>query len=253
MGIQGAAIATVLSMMVSAWFAMHHFFKPASFIRYRRDAFRPERRIVRNIIAIGLSPFLVNAMASIINMVMNQMLVTHGGDIAIGANGIISGYGIVVVMIIFGLCQGMQPIVGYNYGARKPKRMWATYKLTVCAASVVTAASFVLAMLVPRPMAMVFTDDPELLDISTLAIRIAFMAFAVVGFQIVTGQFFQAIGKVKSSIFLTMSRQAVFLLPALLIGAHCWGLTGIFIAMPASDFLAAAVAAWMILREKKNG
>jgi putative MATE family efflux protein len=252
MGIQGAAIATVLSMMVSAVYAMYHFFKPSSFIRYRRDAFRMEARIVRNIIAIGLSPFLINAMASIINIVMNQMLVTHGGDIAIGANGIISGYGIVVVMIIFGLCQGMQPIVGYNYGAKQMTRVKETYILTVRASSVVTVVSFVLAMLMPRQMAMVFTSDPELLDISTSAIRISFMAFAVIGFQIVTGQFFQAIGKAKNAIFLSLSRQAVFLLPALVVGAHFWGLTGVFASMPVSDFLAAAVAARMIFRERKH-
>jgi putative MATE family efflux protein len=251
MGIQGAAIATVLSMMVSAAFAMYHFFQPASFIRYRRYAFRPEWRIVRNIIAIGLSPFLINAMASIINIVMNQMLVTHGGDIAIGANGIISGYGIVVVMIIFGLCQGMQPIVGYNYGARQLKRVKDTYNLTVRASSVVTVVSFVLAMLMPRQMAMVFTNDPELLDISTSAIRISFMAFAIIGFQIVTGQFFQAIGKAKKAIFLSLARQAVFLLPALVLGAHFWGLTGVFASMPISDFLAAAVSAWLIFKERK--
>jgi putative MATE family efflux protein len=246
MGIQGAAIATVLAMMVSAAYAMHHFFKPASFIRFRRYAFRPERRIVRNIIAIGLSPFLINAMASIINMVMNQMLVAHGGDIAIGANGIISGYGIVVVMIIFGLCQGMQPIVGYNYGAQQLKRVKDTYTLTVKAATVVTATSFVLAMLMPRQMAGVFTDDPALLDISTSAIRISFMAFAVIGFQIVTGQYFQSIGKTGSAIFLSLSRQAVFLLPALVVGAHYWGLTGVFAALPVSDFLATVVAALMV-------
>jgi putative MATE family efflux protein len=251
MGIQGAAIATVLSMMVSAAYAMSHFFKPSSFIRYRKDAFRLEKRIVRNIIAIGLSPFLINAMASIINIVMNQMLVTHGGDIAIGANGIISGYGIVVVMIIFGLCQGMQPIVGYNYGAQQMHRVKDTYALTVKASSVVTVVSFVLAMLMPRQMAMVFTSDAELLDISTSAIRISFMAFAVIGFQIVTGQFFQAIGKVKNAILLSLLRQAVFLLPALVIGAHFWGLTGVFASMPVSDFLATAVAAWMIFRERK--
>ncbi|MDR2449713.1 MAG: MATE family efflux transporter [Prevotellaceae bacterium] len=252
MGIQGAAIATVLSMMVSAAFAMHHFFKPSSFIRYRKYAFNVERRIVRNIIAIGLSPFLLNAMSSIINVVMNQLLVTHGGDIAIGANGIISGYGIVVVMIIFGLCQGMQPVAGYNYGARRLKRVKDVYKLTVKASSIVTVASFVLAMLMPRQMAMVFTNDPELLDISTSAIRISFMAFAVIGFQIVTGQFFQAIGKVKNAIFLSLSRQAVFLLPALLLGAHLWGLTGVFVSLPASDFLAFVVSAWMIFRELRR-
>jgi Na+-driven multidrug efflux pump len=145
----------------------------------------------------------------------------------------------------------MQPIVGYNYGAQQMKRVKDTYKLTVKASTIVTAASFVLAMLMPRQMAMVFTDDAELLDISTSAIRISFMAFAVIGFQIVTGQYFQSIGKVKSAIFLSVSRQAVFLLPALVVGAHFWGLTGVFVALPASDFLATVVAAWMILREQR--
>jgi Na+-driven multidrug efflux pump len=131
------------------------------------------------------------------------------------------------------------------------RRVKETYTLTVKASSVVTVVSFVLAMLMPRQMAMVFTNDAELLDISTSAIRISFMAFAVIGFQIVTGQFFQAIGKAKNAIFLSLSRQAVFLLPALVVGAHFWGLTGVFASMPVSDFLAAAVAAWMIFRERK--
>jgi len=250
MGIKGAALATLLSMIVSAAYAMQYFFRPSAYIRYRRFAFRPRLFIVRNILVIGLSPFLINAMSSIVNMVTNQLLAKHGGDIAVGANSVLSGYFIIVVMIIFGLCQGMQPIVGYNYGAGKMKRVKEVYRLTVRAATVVTGVSFAAAMLIPRYMAMAFTNNEALLDISTLAIRIGFLAFAPVGFQVVTGQFFQAIGKVKQSIFLSMSRQAVFLLPPLFLGAYWWGLTGVFIAMPVSDIMASVVAMVMIYRFK---
>jgi putative MATE family efflux protein len=251
MGIQGAAIATVISMAVSCIYAMQHFFQKSSFIRYRKYAFRPELRIIRNIIAIGLAPFLLNAMSSLINMILNQLLVKHGGDIAVGANGIISSYGMIVVMIILGLCQGMQPIVGYNYGAGKVKRVKDTFKLTVKSATIVTTLSFVFAMIIPRLMARVFTSDEELLNISTEAIRISFCAFPIVGFQIVSGQFFQAIGKAKNAIFLSLARQAVFLLPTLLLFAHWWGLTGIWTSLPVSDTLAAGIAALMIHRQMK--
>jgi putative MATE family efflux protein len=251
MGIQGAAIATVISMVVSAVYSLQHFAKPDSFIRYRKFAFHLEWRIVRNIIAIGLSPFLMNAMASIVNVVINQMLVKHGGDIAIGANGIISSYSIVMIMILFGLCQGMQPIVGYNYGAGRLKRMKDTYKLTARVASMVTGGFFIMALLIPEWLARVFTNDAELLDISAKAIRVSFLAAAVIGFQVVTGQLFQAIGKAKNAIVLSLSRQALFLLPALIVCAHYWGLVGVFIAMPISDFLAAVLAVLMIFRERR--
>jgi Na+-driven multidrug efflux pump len=145
----------------------------------------------------------------------------------------------------------MQPIVGYNYGAGRKKRVKETYRLTVKYATIVTGFGFVVAMLFPRQMALVFTKDPELLDMTVHAIRISFITFAIIGFQVVTGQFFQSIGKVKNAIILSLSRQVIFLCPALYLCSIPWGLTGIWIAMPLSDLLAAALALFLLFREKE--
>ena len=251
MGIRGAAIATVISMAISAVYAQWHFFRPSSYLRYRRHAFRPKKRIIRNILAIGLSPFLMNAVSSGINIEINKLLVKHGGDLAVGVNGILAAYGMIVVMVVFGLCQGMQPIVGYNYGAGRKTRMKEAYLLTAKIATIVTGIGFIMAMCMPRLMARVFTNDAEMLDMTAHAIRITFVAFAVIGFQIVTGQFFQSIGKVKNAIILSLARQIIFLCPALYLCSIPWGLTGVWIAYPISDVLAAALAVIMLWREKK--
>ncbi len=251
MGIKGAAIATLLSTMVSAVYGMEHFFRKSSFLRYRRRSFHFERRIVRNILAIGMAPFLVNAASSAINIEVNQLLLTHGGDLAIGAYGIISSYGMMVVMLVLGLCQGMQPIVGYNYGAGRMKRVKDTFKLTVKAASMVTCVGFVMAMCIPQLMAHVFTSDETMAGMAGHAIRVTFIMFPVIGFQVVTGQFFQSIGKAGNAIFLSLSRQVLFLAPALYLCSIPWGLTGIWAALPLSDLLAFVVSVLLLWREKR--
>ncbi len=251
MGIRGAAWATLISMSVSGIYAMEHFFRKSSFLRYHRHAFQFERRIVRNILSIGMAPFLVNAASSAINIELNQLLLKHGGDLALGVYGIIGAYGMMVVMIVFGLCQGMQPIVGYNYGAGRTKRMKEAFTLTVKAASIVTCFGFVMAMSLPRLMAGVFSSDETMVDMATHAIRMTFILFPIVGFQIVTGQFFQAIGKARQAIFLSLSRQVLFLAPALYIGSLLGGITGIWLALPFSDGLSAIVATGLLWRQKK--
>ncbi len=251
LGIRGAALATVISMAVSAVYAVSHFFRPSSTLRYHRRSFHFEKRIVRNILAIGMAPFLVNAAGSAIQLELNQLLLKYGGDIAIGVAGIIGSYGMMVVMVVFGFCQGMQPIVGYNYGAGRIKRVKDTFILTVKAATVVTCFGFVMAMCFPRLMAGVFTTDEEMIIMATRAIRITFAAFTIVGFQVVTGQFFQSIGKVHNAIFLSLSRQVLFLAPALYLCSLAWGLTGVWVALPVSDLLSAIVAALLLWREKR--
>ncbi|MCL2133427.1 MAG: MATE family efflux transporter [Bacteroidales bacterium] len=252
MGIRGAAIATVISMGISATYGQWHFSKPSSYLRYRRHGFRPKKQIIGSILAIGMSPFLINAASSVIVIQVNQLLVRHGGDLAVGVHGIIGAYGMFVVMIVFGLCHGMQPIVGYNYGAGRKKRVKDAFFLTLKYASLVTGFGFIMAMLFPRLMARAFNSDPLLLDMTEHAIRISFMAFAMVGFQVVIGQFFQSIGKVKNAIILSLSRQVLFLCPALYLCSFSWGLTGVWAAMPLSDFLAAVLALILLLREKKK-
>jgi len=251
MGIRGAAIATVISMTVSATYGQWHFCQSTSYLRYRRHAFRPKKRIIRNILAIGMAPFLMNAASSGINIEINQLLVKHGGDLAVGVYGIIGAYGMMVIMIVFGLCQGMQPIVGYNYGAGRKKRMKDAYLLTAKIASIVTGIGFIMAMFTPRLMARVFTNDAAMLDMTVHAIRVTFAAFAIIGFQVVTGQFFQSIGKVKNAIILSLARQVIFLCPALYLCSIAWGLTGVWIALPLSDVLAAILAVVMLWQGKK--
>ena len=251
MGIRGAAIATVISMAVSAIYGQWHFFMPTSYLRYRRRSFRFNKQIIWNILAIGLSPFIINAASCGINIEINQLLFKNGGDLAVGVYGIIGSYGMLVVMIVFGFCQGMQPIAGYNYGAGQKKRMKEAYLLTVKYTSIVTCFGFVMAMLFPQLMARAFTTDPEMVDMTGRAIRISFVAFSIIGFQIVTGQFFQAIGKVKNAIILSLSRQVIFLCPALYLCSIAWGLTGVWVAMPLSDVLAAILAVIMLWRSKR--
>ncbi|MDR0295288.1 MAG: MATE family efflux transporter [Prevotellaceae bacterium] len=259
MGIRGAGIATVIAMGTSAIYGQWHFFRPDSYLRYRRYAFRLKKEIIWSILAIGMSPFLINAVGAGINIEINQLLVKHGGDLAVehggdlavGVYGIICAYGMMVVMIVFGFCQGMQPIVGYNYGAGRKKRVKDTYLLTVKYASIVTGIGFAMAMLIPWLMARAFTSDPTMLGIAIPAIRISFVAFAIIGFQIVTGQFFQAIGKVKNAIILSLSRQLIFLAPALYLSSIPWGVTGVWAAMSISDVLAAGLALLMLWRAKE--
>lgn len=166
MEIKGAAVATVISMFVSSLFVLSHFFNPKHPVHFRRDCWVPKKRIIRNIVSIGMAPFLMNLAASIVNVIMNNQLVREGGDLAIGAFGIINSYGILIVMTAMGLCQGMQPIVGFNYGAQKLKRMKDVLKLTIRTATLIMVVGFVACELVPRLLVRAFTTDPGLIDIS---------------------------------------------------------------------------------------
>lgn len=251
MGIKGAAVATVISMFVSAVFVMIHFFDKRSFVHFEKGAFRLKARIIKNIVSIGLAPFLMNTAACVVNILMNNLLVKNGGDLAIGAFGIINSYGILVVMTVMGLCQGMQPIMGYNYGAGKLKRLKETLKLSIRVSVIIMCVGFVAGELFPRQLATAFTNDDELIGLTTHGIRIVFMLFPLIGFQIIVANFFQSIGKAKQAIFMSLSRQVVFLMPFLYIFGELWGLTGVWLALPASDLTATIVAVFFLNYAKK--
>lgn len=251
MGIQGAAVATVISMFVSAVFVMSHFFNKSSFVHFEPAAFKLKKRIIRNIVSIGLSPFLMNAASSVVNIILNNRLVINGGDLAIGALGIINSYSILFVMCVMGLCQGMQPIMGYNYGASKLKRMKDTLKITIKAAVIVMSIGFLLGEICPKLLASLFTRDEELINITIHGMRIVFLMYPIIGFQIVVTNFFQSIGKVKQSIFMSLSRQVLMLIPLLYLFSYFWGLTGVWLSLPVSDFFA-AVTAWVFLSNSKK-
>lgn len=251
MGIKGAAIATVISMAVSTAFVMYHFIGKESSIRFHRYSFRLQGQIIRNIVSIGMSPFLINLTASAVAIFMNTSLQKYGGDTAIGAFGIINSYGMLIVMLIIGLCQGMQPIVGFNFGAGNLQRMQKALTLTATVATIITTIGFIGSTFFPQYLARAFTTDAHLIEVSSAGLRITMMMFPIVGAQIVITNFFQSIGKASISIFLSLSRQVLFLIPAILLLPHLWGLEGVWYASPVADGIATLVTVWVLFAQRK--
>lgn len=247
MGIRGAAVATILAQIIALMWQFRLFSNRDELLHFHRGIFRLKRKIVFDSLAIGMSPFLMNVAACFIVILINQGLKRYGGDLAIGAFGIVNRLVYIVVMIVMGLNQGMQPIAGYNYGARLYPRVTKVLKLTIVYATAVTTFGFVVGMAVPRLVVSIFTSDAELIDLSARGLRIIVMFFPIIGFQMVTANFFQSIGMAGKAIFLSLSRQLLILLPCLLILPRFWGADGVWFSMPVSDFLASLVAAFMLI------
>lgn len=248
-GIRGAAIATILAQIIALLWQFKLFSNRNELLHFHRGIFRLKRKIVFDSLAIGMSPFLMNMAACFIVILINQGLKRHGGDLAIGAFGIVNRLVYIVVMIVMGLNQGMQPIAGYNYGAQLYQRVTKVLKLTIVYATVVTTFGFAVGMAVPRLVVSIFTSDAELIDLSARGLRIIVMFFPIIGFQMVTANFFQSIGMAGKAIFLSLSRQLLILLPCLLILPHFFGALGVWISMPVSDLLASIIAAVMLLMQ----
>ncbi len=246
MGIRGAAVATVLAQITALAWQFRLFGNRDELLHFHRGIFHLKRKIVFDSLAIGMSPFLMNVAACFIVILINQGLKHYGGDLAIGAFGIVNRLVFIVVMIVMGLNQGMQPIAGYNYGARLYPRVTKVLKLTILYATVVTTSGFVVGMAVPRLMVSIFTSDAELIALSVRGLRISVMFFPIIGFQMVIANFFQSIGMAGKAIFLSLSRQLLILLPCLLILPRFWGADGVWFSMPVSDFLASVVAAVLL-------
>jgi len=245
-GIQGAAIATNISYLVGTIWVLSHFMKKNSNLRFHRKNFKLEKDVVISIISIGMSPFSMQLATSFIIVLVNATLIHYGGDLAIGAFGIINSVNTLIVMVIIGLNQGTQPIIGYNYGAKLYDRMFKTLKYGIFIATGLTTVGFIIGTFLPAFMASLFTRDLELQAIATKALRISVTMFPIIGFQIVVTNFFQSIGKAKISIFLSLTRQFLFLVPSLLILPTVFGLTGAWASMPVSDGLSTIVSAFTI-------
>lgn len=246
-GIKGAAIATDISMTIFTIYVMHHFLSSKSNLRFRRGIFRLRRNIVANIIGIGAAPSLVNIAGCAISIIINKNLAYHGGDNAVAAAGIFVTYTSLLTMVVVGLCQGMQPIIGYNYGAGHLDRLKKTYLLATLWATAVVSAGAIAGLVFPDMIARAFTTDATLINVTANAFSIAMCAFFVVGFQIVSTTLFQSIGKIWKSIVLSLARQVVFLIPFLLLFSHHYKLDGIWAAFPVSDIFATIVTAVMII------
>jgi putative MATE family efflux protein len=236
MGIRGAALATVTSQTLALCWQMHLFSDQKELLHLRRGIYKLKKNLVRNIIAIGVSPFLMQTTSCVIVIFMNNQFVRYGGDMAVGAYSIANSMVMVFFMFVMGMTQGMQPIVGYNYGAEKYDRMFRCLWLTIAVATAILLVGWSLSMFFPRQIVRIFTTDPTLLDLSAHGLVLDMLVFFVVGSQAVITNFFQCIGKVKVSIFLSLSRQLLLLLPMAYVFPLFWGLDGVWYSMPLSDF-----------------
>ncbi len=256
-GIRGAALATILSQSLALCWQMWIFSDKRELLHLKRGIYRLKSDLVRNIIAIGVSPFLMQSTSCVIVIFMNNQFVRYGGDMAVGAYSIANSMVMVFFMFVMGVTQGMQPIVGYNYGAQKYDRMMRCLWIAIAVATAILLFGWALSMLFPRQMARIFTTDPVLLEMSAHGIVLDMLVFFVVGSQATITNFFQCIGKVKISIFLSLSRQLIFLLPMAYIFPLFWNLDGVWYAMPASDFIAFAftipILMWHIRKFKSYG
>lgn len=241
MGIRGAAIATVISYFVGGAWVISHFFGKSTNIRFRKKNFKLEKDIIFSILSIGMSPFSMQLAASMVVIIINGTLLHYGGDLAIGAYGILNSVLTLLIMLIIGLNQGTQPIIGYNYGAKLHHRVIKTLKIGAITATIMTSLGFIIFMFFSKSVVSVFTVDKELQNIAANALKISVIMFPVIGFQIVVSNFFQSIGKAKISIFLSLTRQFIFLIPCLFILPQIFGLNGAWMSLPVADGLSTLV------------
>ncbi len=246
MGIRGAAVATVLSQTVAMCWQIWIFSNPKELLHYKRGIFKLDLGIIKNILAIGVSPLSMNACACIVVIFINTALVRHGGDLSVGAYGIANRIGFIFFMVVMGINQGMQPIAGYNYGAEQYDRMLRVLNYSMVAATCIMTVGWLVGELMPKACARLFTTDEQLINIAARGIRINMILFPMIGSQAVITNFFQSIGMAKISIFLSLSRQMIYLLPLLVIMPPLMGVDGVWWALPISDALA-FVTTWIIM------
>ena len=246
MGIRGAAVATVLSQTVAMCWQIWIFSNPKELLHYKRGIFKLDLGIIKNILAIGVSPLSMNACACIVVIFINTALVRHGGDLSVGAYGIANRIGFIFFMVVMGINQGMQPIAGYNYGAEQYDRMLRVLNYSMVAATCIMTVGWLVGELMPKACARLFTTDEQLIDIAARGIRINMILFPMIGSQAVITNFFQSIGMAKISIFLSLSRQMIYLLPLLVILPPLMGVDGVWWSLPISDALA-FVTTWIIM------
>ncbi|MCT8977806.1 MATE family efflux transporter [Clostridium sp. CX1] len=253
LGIRGSALATIVSQAVCSIWVLSYFMGKKSSLKLKTENLKLNINIVKQIFAIGLSPFLMQLAAGVINITFNKSLQTYGGDIAIAAMGIINSVTMLILMPIFGINQGSQPIIGYNYGARNFTRVKKALKLAVLAATAVSSIGFIIVELFPRAIISIFSStDVELINIGSTGIRIFLAMLPIIGFQIVSSNYFQAVGKAKVSVFLSLSRQVIMLLPLLLILPNFLKLNGVWISGPAADALSSILTGVFLFKELKR-
>ena len=248
MGIAGAAWATVIAQTVAMFVVIHHFNDKTRPFHFEKGIFRLDMRVAKDSLSIGMGPFLMNAAACLVTLFINQQLRKYSGDLGIGAYGICNRFVFMFAMICMGLNQGMQPIAGYNYGARQYSRVKEVFWKTAKLAMVMTTICFIFGMFLPKAAVGIFTHDEELMNLSAKALRIMTLVFPIVGFQMIATNFFQSLGMVKKSVILSLSRQILFLLPLLYALPMWFESNGVWMSFPISDALATLLTIFMLGR-----
>ncbi len=252
MGVRGAAIATIISQAVNTIWIMYYFLGTKSVLKIRYKNLKLDTKVVKSIFAIGMSPFAMQLAASVVTIISNKSLLKYGGDLALGSMGVVMSIAMLVLMPIFGINQGCQPIIGYNYGAQKYDRVKQALKLAILSATVITTTGFIVIQLFPEKLIGIFNNDPQLVSIGVHGIRIYLFMLPIIGFQIVSSNYFQAIGKARIAIFLSLSRQVIILIPLIFILPQFLGLDGVWASGPSSDALASIVTAIFLFVEIKH-
>lgn len=258
-GIRGAALATILAQCITLAWQLKMLSNPNELLHLQRGIYRLKADIVKGILSIGMSPFFINAAACVVVIIINKGLRSYGenGDTSIAAYGIANRMQFIFVMVVLGLTQGMQPIVGYNYGAKRHDRVKQALMLTIFWATLVTTLGFAICEFMPKTVAQAFTTDPKLIEHASWAMQVMCIFMPFIGFQLVTTNFFQSVGLVNKSIFLSLTRQVLLLIPLLLILPLFIGEKGVWYSMPISDIIAAMLTVIMLVLQfrqwKKEG
>ena len=252
LGIQGAAIATVISQIVTALWGLMYYVKGKSNLTFEKSSLKLDKSLVKSIIAIGIAPFSMQIATSLVQVISNNALKMYGGDLAIGAMATISSISMIFLMPIFGLNQGSQPIIGFNYGAKKYDRANKAFKISALISIVILTAGWVLVQLSPETVIGMFNKDPKLMDISVNGIRIYLFMIPIIGISITGSNYIQSVGKAKIATVLSLLRQVILLIPMILILPNFFGLNGVWYASPISDFLSTAITAYILYRELKS-
>ena len=240
-GIRGAAIATVAAQCISLAWQVRVMSDKRELLHFRRGIYKLKSYIVKEVLTIGLPPCLMNLASCFVVIFINRGLTSYGGDYAVGAYGIVHKMTFIFVMIVMGFQQAMQPIAGYNYGAKAYDRVTKVLKITIALATGVTTMAFIVGEFFPEYVARIFTSDAKMIEMAMVGMRYNCLLFPIVGFQMVTGSFFQSIAQPGKAIFLSLSRQLLFLVPFIVIFPHFWGINGVWISLPASDFVSSII------------
>lgn len=254
LGIQGAAIATVISQLITAIIGLRYYVSGKSNLKFVKSSLKLDKAIVSKILAIGAAPFAMQIAASLVQVIANNVLRTYGTDIAIGAMATISSVSLMCLMPIFGINQGAQPIIGFNYGAKQIDRAQKAYKISLIVATIILCVAFVLVQSFPETIIGIFNKDPKFMDISIKGLRIYLLMLPIVGISITGSNYIQSIGEAKTAMFLSLLRQVILLIPFILILPRLFnlGVNGVWIAQPLSDVISSVITVSILVKTMRS-